>query len=121
MGVAPNEVKNKSWDKSYGECPTSRVSFGLTQDQLKLNLHLMPPAKTISMLDLRAHAKKIVGQVLAGQSIVLTYRGRPALRLEPILPQTVEADDPFYRLTDLSKRRGPSLTNQEIDDIVYGH
>jgi len=72
------------------------------------------------MLDLRTHAKQIVGQVRAGQAVVLTYRGRPALRLEPILPATVEADDPFYRLTDLSKRRGPALTNRQIDDLVYG-
>jgi prevent-host-death family protein len=80
----------------------------------------MPTAKMVSMLDLRAHAKQIVGQVRAGQAIVLTYRGRPALRLEPIHPPAVEADDPFYRLAELSKRRGPSLTNRQIDAIVYG-
>ena len=80
----------------------------------------MPAAKTVSMLDLRAHAKQIVGQVRAGQALVLTYRGRPALRLEPIRLPTVEADDPFYRLGELSKRRGASLTNRQIDDIVYG-
>jgi antitoxin (DNA-binding transcriptional repressor) of toxin-antitoxin stability system len=72
------------------------------------------------MLDLRTHAKQIVGQVRAGQAVVLTYRGRPALRLEPILPTTVEADDPFYRLAALSKGRGKSLTNNQIDNIVYG-
>jgi len=80
----------------------------------------MPAAKTVSMLDLRAHAKQIVGQVRAGEALVLTYRGRPALRLEPIRPPTVEADDPFYRLGELAKRRGSSLTNRQIDDIVYG-
>ena len=72
------------------------------------------------MRDLRAHAKQIVGQVRAGETIVLTYRGRPALRLEPICPGTVEADDPFYRLGELSQRRGASLTNRQIDDLVYG-
>ena len=80
----------------------------------------MPAAKMVSMLDLRAHAKEIVGQVRAGQAIVLTYRGRPALRLEPIRPATVGADDPFCRLGELSKQRGASLTNRQIDDIVYG-
>jgi prevent-host-death family protein len=80
----------------------------------------MPAAKTVSMLDLRAHAKQIVGQVRAGEAIVLTYRGRPALRLEPIRPATVQADDPFYRLGELSQRRGASLTNRQIDDLVYG-
>jgi len=80
----------------------------------------MPVAKTVSMLELRAHAKQIVGQVRSGQSLVLTYRERPALRLEPILSHAAEADDPFYRLAELSKRRGPSLTNRQIDAIVYG-
>jgi prevent-host-death family protein len=80
----------------------------------------MADAKKLSMSDLRAHAKQIVGQVRAGETIVLTYRGRPALRLEPIRPATVEADDPFYRLGELSQRRGASLTNRQIDDIVYG-
>lgn len=72
------------------------------------------------MLDLRVHAKQIVEQVRSGQAIVLTYRGRPALRLEPIHLPAIEADDPFYRLAELSKRRGTSLTNRQIDDIVYG-
>ncbi len=80
----------------------------------------MPAAKTVSMLDLRAHAKQIVEQVRAGQALVLTYRGHPALRLEPMRPQAVEADDPFYRLGELARRRGTSLTNRQIDDIVYG-
>jgi antitoxin (DNA-binding transcriptional repressor) of toxin-antitoxin stability system len=80
----------------------------------------MPAAKTVSMLDLRVRAKQIVGQVRAGEALVLTYRGHPALRLEPIRPATVEADDPFYRLAELSRRRGASLTNRQIDDLVYG-
>ena len=80
----------------------------------------MLAAKTVSMLDLRDHAKEIVEQVRAGQAVVLTYRGRPALRLEPIRPATVEANDAFYRLGELAKRRGASLTNRQIDDIVYG-
>ena len=79
----------------------------------------MPTAKTVSMLDLRAHAKQIVGQVRSGEALVLTYRGQPALRLEPIRPPKVDVDDPFYRLAELSKRRGTSLTNRQIDDIVY--
>ena len=91
----------------------------MTQLQLQLKLPFMPAAKTVSMLELRAHIEQIVGQVRSGQSLVLTYRGRPALRLEPIHARAVEADDPFYRLAELSKRRRPSLTNRQIDAIVY--
>jgi len=80
----------------------------------------MPAGKTVSMLDLRIHAKEILERVRAGRPIVLTYRGRPALRLEPLRPSTIDAEDPFYRLTQLSKRRGPNLSNSEIDKVVYG-
>jgi prevent-host-death family protein len=80
----------------------------------------MPSAKTVSMLELRLRAKEILGQVRAGRPIVLTYRGQPAMRLEPIAPVEADAEDPFYHLADLSKRRGKSLSNREIDQAVYG-
>jgi antitoxin (DNA-binding transcriptional repressor) of toxin-antitoxin stability system len=80
----------------------------------------MGKLRTISMLDLRQRAETIIGEVKRGQTMVLTYRGRPALRLEPIRPDTAAQDDPFYRLADLADTRGRSLTNGEIDDIVYG-
>jgi prevent-host-death family protein len=80
----------------------------------------MGKLKTISMLDLRRRAETIIDEVRRGQTMVLTYRGRPAVRLEPIRPDTVATDDPFYRLADLADTGGRSLTNREIDDIVYG-
>jgi hypothetical protein len=51
--------------------------------------------------------------------MVLTNRGRPVMRLEPVLPDAALEDDPFYRLGDLAVRRGASLTNREIDEILY--
>jgi prevent-host-death family protein len=80
----------------------------------------MAKTKTITMLDLRQRAEQIVDEVQAGQTLVLTYRGRPVLRLEPIQPDGVDADDPFYRLADLASNRGSGLSNREIDEIVYG-
>ncbi len=72
------------------------------------------------MLDLRQRAEKIVGEVTRGETLVLTYRGRPVVRLEPIRSVTVDADDAFYQLANLADRKGKSLTNREIDAIVYG-
>lgn len=80
----------------------------------------MGKLKTITMLDLRRRAETIIDEVSHGQTMVLTYRGRPAVRLEPIRSDTVSEDDPFYRLSDLADTGGRSLTNGEIDDIVYG-
>ncbi len=71
------------------------------------------------MLDLRQRAEKIVGEVSRGETLVLTYRGRPVVRLEPIRAATVDADDAFYQIAKLADRKGKSLSNQEIDAIVY--
>ena len=72
------------------------------------------------MLDLRQQAEKIVGDVTRGETLVLTYRGRPVVRLEPIREEAVDAGDAFYKLAELADRMGKSLTNREIDAIVYG-
>ena len=54
--------------------------------------------------------------------MILTYRGKPVLRLEPIEANEVSEDDPIYHLDKLvpADARGESLTNEEIDRIVYG-
>ena len=75
--------------------------------------------KTISMLDFRHHAEKIIDQVQKGQRMILTRRGKPVARLEPIVQEEVGADDPFYSLTDMAEP-GASLTNAQIDDILDG-
>lgn len=33
---------------------------------------------------------------------------------------SVSIDDPFYRITDHATDQGESLTNEEIDEILYG-
>lgn len=76
--------------------------------------------KTISMVDFRLHAEKIISQVQKGQRMILTRRGKPVARLEPIVNKSVTADDPFYALDELSHGGGESLTNAEIDEILYG-
>jgi antitoxin (DNA-binding transcriptional repressor) of toxin-antitoxin stability system len=76
--------------------------------------------KTISMLQLRLHAEKIIGQVQKGQRVILTRRGKAVARLEPIVATSVDADDPFYRISELSADAGQTLSNAQIDDILYG-
>ena len=51
---------------------------------------------------------------------MLTYRGRPVARLEPYTESAPPADDPIYRLAESSVDQGESLSNEEIDAIVYG-
>jgi len=76
--------------------------------------------KTISMVDFRLHADKIIALVQKGQRMILTRRGKPVARLEPIINEAIDSDDPFYTLSDWSDATGESLSNKQIDDIVYG-
>ena len=75
----------------------------------------------ITMLDLRKDAEAIVRRVSRGQRYILTYRGRPVARLEPPdIDSDPPEDDPFYRLGEASAAKGKTLTNRDIDRIVYG-
>ena len=70
------------------------------------------------MLDFRLHAEKILSQVQKGQAVLLTRRGKPVARIEPIVEQTSNPNDPFFLLSGLWN--GPSIANAEMDDIIYG-
>lgn len=93
------------------------------------------------MVEFRRDAEAIIKRALQGQRMILTYRGKPVLRLEPIDDEEPSEDDPFYRLPDLAiddesavkddlifhldklvspDSKGEPLTNEEIDRIVYG-
>jgi prevent-host-death family protein len=76
--------------------------------------------KSVSMLDFRKNAEKIIAQVQKGQRLILTCRGKPVVRLEPILQETANGDDPFYSLNEITAGGGEPLTNAAIDDILYG-
>lgn len=74
---------------------------------------------TVSMLEFRRNARAIIQQALQGQRFVLTYRGRPVLRLEPIADEVVTEDDPFYGLAGLADEAGEPLSNRDMDRIIY--
>jgi len=76
--------------------------------------------KTVSMLAFRKRADQVLKQVGQGQAFVLTYRGRPVARLEPIRRRTIDANDPIYGLADLASETADPLTNEEIDETLYG-
>lgn len=74
--------------------------------------------KKITMLELRLDAERIIAQVQKGQRMILTRRGKPVARLEPV-DQGPAVDDPFYSITDIAVPGG-SLSNEEIDKVLYG-
>lgn len=75
---------------------------------------------SITMVELRQDAEGILHRLKKGENLVLTYRGKPVARLSPYESETPSADDPFYRITDYATGDGESLTNEEIDEILYG-
>jgi len=74
----------------------------------------------ISMLEFRHDAERIIERVRKGERMILTYRGKPVVRLEPIYDLAAEPDDPFYALDSLADTKGESLTNRQMDDVIYG-
>ncbi len=85
-----------------------------------VRMHASLFMKSVSMVDFRLHPEKIIAQVQKGKRLVLTCRGKPVARLEPIHQGSVQADDSFYSLDALSDTTGESLINAQIDDILYG-
>ena len=75
---------------------------------------------TVSMAEFRRDAEAIIRKALQGKRMILTYRGKPVMRLEPIINEQPDPGDPFYKLAELADSEGESLTNEEMDRIVYG-
>jgi prevent-host-death family protein len=90
--------------------------------KIKLNISSLADdsMKTVSMLEFRNRAESVLQQVSKGQAFVLTYRGRPVARLEPVGNSRIDSEDPIYRLGELASGGAGQLTNAEIDESVYG-
>jgi antitoxin (DNA-binding transcriptional repressor) of toxin-antitoxin stability system len=73
----------------------------------------------ISLLEFRRDARGIIGKVQQGKRLLLTYRGKAVMRLEPAQCLEITADDPFYRLDQLAFSAVEPRSNEEIDQIVY--
>ena len=68
--------------------------------------------KTISMLEFKKNSKQVISFAKQGVSMVMTYRGKPVLRLLPLSDNKHSADDPFYRLSEMAEK-GDSLSHVE--------
>ena len=79
--------------------------------------------KTVTMLEFRKNAEGILRRVGRGERFVLSSRGRPAARLEPITAARFAdpATDPFLMI---GRRAVPSpkgkTRHADIDRILYG-
>lgn len=76
--------------------------------------------KSVSVLEFRKNAEKIIRWSRQGKRMIMTYRGRPVMRLEPIQDDVVGNDDPFLQLDGIAVGEKENLTNRQIDEIIYG-
>jgi antitoxin (DNA-binding transcriptional repressor) of toxin-antitoxin stability system len=76
--------------------------------------------KTVTVLEFRKNAEKIIRWSRQGKRMVMTYRGRPVMRLEPVVQDKVNTDDPFLKLDGIVTGKKSRLTNREMDEIIYG-
>ena len=79
--------------------------------------------KSVTMLEFRKDAEGILRRVAKGERFLLSHRGRPAARLEPVAAHGTgdSAADPFLTI---GQRALPSpkgkTRHADIDKIVYG-
>jgi len=79
--------------------------------------------KTVTMLEFRRDAQSVLRRVARGERLLLSHRGKPAARLEPVeaAPAADPANDPFITVGSRAKPspKGPTR-HQDIDSILYG-
>ena len=75
--------------------------------------------KMVTLLEFRKNAQATLQAVAAGQTIILTRRGRAIARIEPLSQERIESDDPIYALGELAVDGDP-LTNEQMDREIYG-
>jgi prevent-host-death family protein len=79
--------------------------------------------KTVTMVQFRRNAGGVLRRVAKGERFVLSHRGKPAARLEPLRPSGAEGglDDPFL---GVARRVRPSpqgkTKHEDFDRILYG-
>lgn len=75
--------------------------------------------KIISLLEFRRNSKKILDFARRGERMIMTFRGKPVCRIEPIEENKIDAQDPFYQIGSLAQGGQKSLDNKQIDKIIY--
>lgn len=84
--------------------------------------------KEVTMLEFRQNAEAIIRKIQQGGGMLLTYRGKPVLKLEPVKlknKKVAKKNDSLLTICELGEKLIPpgppsALTNQDIDKLVYG-
>jgi antitoxin (DNA-binding transcriptional repressor) of toxin-antitoxin stability system len=89
------------------------------EHQLKVNIMV----KTVTMLEFRKNAASILRRLAKGERFMLSHRGRPVARIEPLERASASdaATDPFLMIRDRALPSPKGKTSHgEIDRVIYG-
>jgi antitoxin (DNA-binding transcriptional repressor) of toxin-antitoxin stability system len=79
--------------------------------------------KSVTMLEFRRNAQSILRRIARGERLLLSHRGKPAARLEPLTTAANDAlsNDPFVTIASRATASPKGKTRHtDIDRIVYG-
>ncbi len=79
--------------------------------------------KTVTMLEFRRNAEGVLRRVAKGERLLLSHRGKPMARLEPLngAAAAPATDDPFLQIAQRATRSPKGRTQHaDIDQILYG-
>jgi antitoxin (DNA-binding transcriptional repressor) of toxin-antitoxin stability system len=79
--------------------------------------------KSVTMLEFRRNAEGVLRRIANGERFVLSHRGKPAARLEPVDGGAKEYrnDDPFLTIAQRALPSPKGKTeHHDIDQILYG-
>ena len=79
---------------------------------------------TITIAQFQQDTEQILAKLRQGESFVLTSHGAAIAKLEPIESKTIPAEiaveaDPFFQLIGMIQEPVGSLSNKELDAIIY--
>jgi antitoxin (DNA-binding transcriptional repressor) of toxin-antitoxin stability system len=77
--------------------------------------------KTVTMLQFRQNAQSVLRRIAKGERLLLSHRGKPAARLEPVNASRGDASDPFLTIGSRATSSPKGKTrHSDIDRILYG-
>ena len=79
--------------------------------------------KTVTMLEFRQNAEGVLRRVARGERLVLSHRGKPVARIEPLAEHSDidPVTDPFLSISGRAKPSPKGRTKHEdIDRYIYG-
>lgn len=75
--------------------------------------------RIVSLLEFRKNSKKVLEFARRGERMIMTFRGKPVCRIEPIKDRVPHEDDPFYQISHLAQDKAGTLDNKQMDKIIY--